>query len=397
MQTYLPLIQAMLSEWYLFTLNNPLYAAALAITVWLLTSILYSIRIGSLKRAKTVSEKAGAESTNALQKQLQESQEELTATTLQMEKAASAAQEETQRALSLEQLIYQRNKQIADMIQMLATSFDLGERPLLATEDVKADLLWQQHTKVVTQLVERLRTEQQAKKELQQTYQAETAKLAEKEVQLETLQSTLDNHTTLLSNLERVLEEQKTILQQQNNSQQALSDTLKNFQLPVAVAPIAVVPPAEPIKETIKPYVHFEAKSYAVDTPLTQTPPSQTFQSPKTVDQKTPFEVVNTLEAEAHVKVDIKPKSAFEEAPYASLDTEQQPVIPAKGSMGIIKNLFAKKQPPAKTEPQWTDTKPVEPEALPLPTKTEQQPDEKEKKAPGKLQGLYSRFKPKGK
>jgi myosin heavy subunit len=392
----------MLSEWYLFTLNNFLYASVLAIMVWLLTSILYSIRIGGLKRAKAASEKAGIENANAVQKQLQENQEELTAATLQMEKATSAAQEETQRALSLEQLIYQRNKQIAETIQMLATSFDLGERPLLATEDVKADLLWQQHTKVVTQLIERLRIEQQAKKELQQTYQAETAKLAEKEVQLEALQSTLDNHTTQLSNLERVLEEQKTILQEQNNSQQALSDTLKNFQppvavAPIAVAPIAVVPPAEPLKETIKPYVHFEAKSYAVDTPLTQTPPSQTFQTPKTVDQKTPVEAVNTLEAVAPIKVDIQAKSAFEEAPYASLDTEQQPVIPAKGSLGIIKNMFAKKQAPAKTEPQWTATKPAEPEVLPLPTETEQQPDEKEKKAPGKLQGLYSKFRSKGK
>ena len=181
MQTYLPLIKAMLSEWYLFTLNNALYAAVLATAVWLLTAILYSIRIAAIKRGKAASEKAAAKSLNAAQQQLQLSQEELAATVEQMEKAQSAAQDETQRALALEQLIYQRNQQIAGTIQTLATSFDLGERPLLASEDVKADSLWQQHDKVIMQLIERLRTEQQAKIELQQTCQTATAKLAEKE------------------------------------------------------------------------------------------------------------------------------------------------------------------------------------------------------------------------
>jgi hypothetical protein len=351
-----------------------------------------------------------------------------------MEKATSAAQDETQRALTLEQLIYQRNKQIADIIQMLATSFDLGERPLLATEDVKADLLWQQHTKVVTQLIERLRTEQQAKKELQQTYQAETAKLAEKEILLVALQSTLDNHTTQLSKLERVLEEQKSILQQQNNTQQVLSDTLKNYQPPVA-------PPAKPIQEAIKPFVQFEAKSYATDNLYAQTAPqSQPIEAPKVADQKTLVEPVKIIEAVAPVNIDTKPATTHEEVPhssldieqqsvipaknslgkikglfgkkqapvkkvepeeppYASLDIEQQPVIPAKDSLGKIKNMFGKKQIPVKTEPQWTAEKPVEPEAeaLPLPAETEQHPDEIANKAPGKLQGLYSKFLSKGK
>ncbi|MGZ8907836.1 MAG: hypothetical protein ACXW1U_19195, partial [Methylobacter sp.] len=141
MQTYLPLIEDLLFNWYLFTLSNPLYAAVLAITVWLLTAMFYSIRIAAIKRKKAASEKVGAENLAAAQQQLQHAQEELAASTLQMEQAQSAAQDETQRALALEQLVYQRNQQIAGIIQSLATSFDLGERPLLATEDVKADAL----------------------------------------------------------------------------------------------------------------------------------------------------------------------------------------------------------------------------------------------------------------
>ena len=38
METYLPIIKATLSDWIQLTLNNPMYAAALAIAVWLLCS-----------------------------------------------------------------------------------------------------------------------------------------------------------------------------------------------------------------------------------------------------------------------------------------------------------------------------------------------------------------------
>ncbi|MFI3185324.1 MAG: hypothetical protein QX198_05020 [Methylococcaceae bacterium] len=392
MQTYLPLIQAMLSEWYLFTLNNVLYAGVLATAVWLLTAMLYSIRIASIKRAKAASEKASIESLTTVQHQLQHTQEELAETTLQMEKAASAAQAETQRALTLEQLIYQRNKQIAEIIQTMATSFDLGERPLLASEDVKADLLWQQHTKVITLLIERLRAEQQTKIELQQTCQAETAKLAEKEVLLEALKVTLDTHADQLSKLESALAEQKTALQQQNNVQQVLSDTLKNFQP-------AVIQAAEsaPVINTWQQPVQKE-ETPALKEPLIvqESPTIQVNEDPQAT--ATPIEPVSTLETAAPMFADIKPKQVVEKEPYVSLDIEQQPVVPAKGSFGKIKNLFGKaKSQPVKTEPQWAVKQPD----VTLPSDIEQQPDieapVKTEKPQGKLKDLYSKFKSNGK
>ncbi len=393
MQTYLPLIQTMLSEWYLFTLNNALYAGVLATAVWLLTAMLYSIRIASIKRAKAASEKAGIESLTTVQHQLQHTQEELAETTLQMEKFASAAQEETQRTLTLEQLIYQRNKQIAETIQTMATSFDLGERPLLASEDVKADLLWQQHTKVITLLIERLRTEQQAKIELQQTCQAETAKLAEKEVLLETLQVTLDTHADQLSKLESALSEQKAVLQQQNSAQQVLADTLKNYQP-------AITRPAEPapvIKTWQQPVQKEEIPAIKEPLIVQESPDIQINEAPQAA--ATPIEPVATAEKAAPVFVDIKPKPVVEKESYTSLDIEQQPVVPVKGSFGKIKNLFGKtKSQPVKTEPQWAVPKPE----VTLPSDTEEiQPDietpVKPEKTPGKLKGLYSKFKAKGK
>ncbi|MDO9270686.1 MAG: hypothetical protein Q7T96_16410 [Methylobacter sp.] len=452
MQTYLPFIKAMLSEWYLFTLNNALYAAVLAATVWLLTALLYSFRIAAIKRGKAAGEKAAIKTLNDTQQQLRLSQEELATSVEQMENAQSAAQAETQRALALEQLIYQRNQQIAGTIQTLATSFDLGERPLLASEDVKADSLWQQHDKVIMQLIERLRTEQQAKIELQQTCQTATAKLAEKESLLNALKSTLDNHTNQLSKLEQALEEQKSMLQQQNDTQLVLSDTLKNFQ-PAVTSPAE--PKVEPKPEIFRAVNDWQqpiqiTENTAVEEPLIAQPePGQQVEQINAVPEaaftrqveETPMESVRAIEevepldwvldddlqpvarktpsassireqqAVAPSKGSfgkikglfgkqpaqtIEPQPAVEEDTYASLDMEQQPVIPAKGSVGKIKNLFGKKQQPVKTEPQWIDTQPVE--TVPPSedqANTDQQSDDV--KTPGKLKGFYSKLRSKDK
>lgn len=439
METYLPVIKALLSEWYLFTLNNPLYAGVLATVVWLLTATLYSIRLASLKRKKAASEKAGFESLNAMQQQLQQSQESLAETVEQMEKAQRAAQDETQRALALEQLIYQRNQQVAGTVQTLATSFDLGERPLLASEDVKADSLWQQHDKVIMQLIERLRTEQQAKTELQQTYQAETAKLAEKEVLLNTLQSTLNNHTSQLSKLEQALEEQKSMLQQQNNSQRALSDTLKNFQ-PVVTQPIAPKPETfTAVKDWQQPIQAAENPPVIEEPQIAQPEPTKpveqisvapeaaaTHQVEQTPIESAPaFEEIENLDLDLVLDENMQPvtketpatasdldqqaaasskesfgkvKGLFGKKQSSEPDVESQPATPSKGSLGKIKNLFGKKEQTVKTEPQWTDAEPdetVPPTPIEERADTVQQSDDV--KAPGKLKGFYSKFRSKDK
>ena len=231
METYLPIIKAILSDWLQLTLNNPYYAAALAIAVWLLTAILYSIRIASLNRKNNASEKARIEMQNNLntaQQQMQLMQAELAANTEQMEQARQLAQKESQRATGLEEQLSQRNQQVAGIIQSLHTSFDLGERPLPVMGDIKAEGLWQQHDRVINLLTTRLQSEQQAKTELQQSYQAETVKRAEKEALIETLQTTLATQTSQVSKLEQALEEQKSMLQeQQDKAQQVLSQALE--------------------------------------------------------------------------------------------------------------------------------------------------------------------------
>lgn len=406
MQDYLPLIKSMLSEWYAFTLNNALYAAALATAVWLLTSMLYSIRISALNRGKIAEQKAAEQNLNAMQQQLQQSQEALAETVEHMEKARLTAQNETQRALTLEQLIYQRNQQIAGTIQTLATGFDLGERPLLATEDVKADALWQQHDKVVTQLAERLRTELQAKIELQQTCRAESAKLAEKEALLKTLQSTLDNHTGQLAKLELALQEQKSILQHQDDAQQLICDTLKKYQ-PGALR--LAEPEPETVAVSAAP-VQLEEPSYREEILI--VPPNQDSQAEAANEEvqaalsepveQTPAEPALTVDAIAPVSLEITPQ-ADEEAQPVSVDVEPEPLAPAKGSFGKIKNLFGKKQQAVKTEPQWTvadvEIQPLQlnEEAQPIVSTDNDEVAEQEKTKPGRLKGFYNKFASKGK
>ena len=235
METYLPILKAILSDWIVLTLDNPFYASVLAFIVFLITAILYSIRIASLKAKNVSGEKARLEMEANLNAQLtvakqqqQAIQDELTANTEQMKRDQQLAQKEAERAARFEDLLSQRNKLVAGIIQTLATSFDLGERPVPLMGDIKAEGLWQQIDRVIGLLTNKLQSEQQAKTQMQQSYQAETVKLAEKEAQLVTLQTTLVAQTSQLTQLEQSLEEQIGLLkQQQDEAQHVLSQTLE--------------------------------------------------------------------------------------------------------------------------------------------------------------------------
>lgn len=224
MQAYLPIIQDLLFQWYQFTLDNAAYAAALAASVWLLTALFYSIRIAFINRRSRAKAKEAQNSIDTAQQQAQKQQEELSANTARMEESEAAANKATQRALDLEKRITEHNVKLTDGLRTLTISFNL-DRPASATEgELEMEGLWQQYSAVIAQLTERLRAEQQTKTELQQAYQTETAKLAEKETLLETLQAQADAQTQQLAGLR----EQNASLQQQ------ISDTAQNQQANLA-------------------------------------------------------------------------------------------------------------------------------------------------------------------
>ena len=398
METYLPIIKTTLSDWFQLTLNNPLYAAALAIVVWLLTAIVYSIKISSLKKINTASEKARLEMQNNLktaQQQMQLMQEELAANTEQMEKDKQLAQKEAGRATGLEEQLSQRNQQIAGIIQSLHTSFDLGERPVPVMGDIKAEGLWQQHDRVINLLTTRLRSEQQAKTELQQAYQAETAKRAEKEALLETLQTTLAAHTGQVSKLEQALEEQKSMLQeQQDKAQQILSQTLEKHLAELARLS-ELEQQALDLVNTRQQLTQLEEKLNAKDAMITQ------LEKDKPVDQ-VKVQAQPAFIKQEEIETTVKLPKTTDVVPPAPPVIEQPPVSPVKeqpgGVAGKFKGLFVKtKQEPIKTEPEPIETRSYEAEIQPAPVDLEEQPvspvKEQTTGVTGKLKGLFGKTK----
>jgi hypothetical protein len=229
MQAYLPIIQDQLFQWYQLTLDNAAYAAALTASVWLLTVLFYRIRIAFINRKNRIKAKEAQNSIDAAQQQAQKLQEELSANTARMEESEIAANTATQRALDLERRITEHNIKLNDSLRALTISFDLDRPASSAEGDLEPESLWQQYSAAIAQLTERLRAEQQAKTELQQIYQSETAKLAEKETLLETLQAQLDAQAHRLAGLE----EQNALLQQQisDAAQKQQSETARLVEL----------------------------------------------------------------------------------------------------------------------------------------------------------------------
>jgi len=371
METYLHITQAILSDWIQQTLDNPLYATALATIVFLLTATFYGIRIASLKEKNIASEKAHIEKQNNLnaalntaQQQKQLMQEELAANTEQMEQARQLAQKESQRATGLEEQLSQRNQQVAGIIQSLHTSFDLGERPLPVMGDIKAEGLWQQHERVINLLSTRLQSEQQAKSELQQSYQVEKVIRAEKEALLETLQTTLATQTSQVSNLEQALEEQKSILkQQQDKAQQVLSQTLEKHLSELARL-TELEQQALELVNTRQHLTHLEEKLNAKDALITQLEKNRTVDQVKAQAQPAPLK-------QEKIETIIELPKAAQEVPPTPSDIEEQPVSPVKeqtgGVAGKLKSLFGSKKQPE-------ETKQEKPGIQPAPVAVEQSP-----------------------
>ena len=402
METYLPIIKAYLADWIQVTVNNTKYAVALAIAVWLLCTILYSIRIAFLRRKAIASEKAHIGKQNDLnaalntaQQQMQQIQEELAANTEQMEQAKQFAQKEAERAVKLEEQLTQRNKQVAGIIQSLHTSFDLGERPVPVMGDIKAEGLWQQHDRVINLITTRLQSEQQAKTELQQSYQAETAKRVEKEALLETLQSTLATQTSQLSKLEQALEEQKSILQeQQEKAQQVLSQTLEKHLAELARL-TELEQQALDLVNTKQQITQLEEKLNVKDTLITQLEKDKSVEQVKVQAQPAPLmqEKIETI---------IELPKTEEEVTSAPSNMEEEPVSPVKeqtgGVAGKLKGLFGKtKQEPIASEPEPAETRRYEEEIQPTPVEAEEQPEipvkEQTAGVAGKLKGLFGKTK----
>jgi hypothetical protein len=401
MQEYLPIMKATLLEWVQLALANPLYTAALVVTTALLVAMIGMIKSIPLKRRAAASEKARVDLSNNL----------------------SLTQ---QQATGLQERLVQRNRQVADTVQALTSGFDLGEQPLPAmSEDLVSDDLWQQHDRMITALANRLRAEQQAKAELQQSYQAETGKRAEKEAMIDSLQNTLAEKNLQISGQEQqiaqILEKHAaqsarlTELEQQaqewadaKNQNGLLEERLaaKEAELnllkmqaearkeaeavqPAHAAPLEKAEPiqpqihAEPIEEAvpIQPPIHAE--------PVKEQAPAQP-QIQAQTDQALRMAPPATEAHDSHQTI-VLPDWDYEPEAFVPPKTSAQPSSPAPESSGGItgkfKNLFSKPKP----EPIATEEKAAETTSADAKAQTEKMPEEPS--SPGVAQSRIGKVK----
>ncbi len=231
MQDYLPFFQDLFLQYYQFTLENPVYAACLAIAVWLLTTIFYSLRIGFLNRRNRITLKARLDAENALtaaQQEMQELRQEVVASKQQVE-------QEVQRAVALQERIAGLGGQLSESIVALAAEPELGQQGLSVAPGLEVEHLWQRYSAAVKQLGESLIAQRRTNSELQQSFSAETAKLAEKDSQLQAMQVRLDNQRQQVAKLELAADEHKNQLaQQQQSAEQRLSEVEAKHQADLA-------------------------------------------------------------------------------------------------------------------------------------------------------------------
>ena len=227
MQNFPPEIKQLLTDWYLLTLENPFYAGALVVSVWLLAVLFYSIRIYFANKKQRATEQQTIKVQGMLdeaQQQKKQSEEELTAIT---EKLAKEQQLASEFAVKVEQ----RNQQIVDNIKQLANKFDLSEQLVATAEKPKAEFVWQQQDNILLQLTEKLQVERQEKHLLQETYKQEKEQFSKQEALIVQLQKIVDIQTNKSLQLEQDLNAQRLILQEQKTeAEQKLTDKLAEAQ-----------------------------------------------------------------------------------------------------------------------------------------------------------------------
>lgn len=273
MEAYLPMIQSILLDWYQVTLDNKEYAGALAIVVWLLTAMFYSIRIFFLKKTNAINLKARLalqDNLDNAQQQLQAAQEQLAANTEQLIQAQAALAESSDRVADLIGKIAQDNQRLIDGIKALAGNFELTAPSLPNAETADAADLWQRYADLSGQAVERFKAEQQGKTELQLALWAETSKLAEKEAVLGPLQLRLEAQTEQLNKLELAVEEQKILRErEQAAAEKRLAETIDRHQAELARYADATQRPTQaPAASPAQPVSAPEPKVTVVEKPI---------------------------------------------------------------------------------------------------------------------------------
>lgn len=236
MQDYVHYLEEAWNLWFPLTLQNKEYALFLVVSTWLITAIFYSIRISFLKSKvkRTNNALTLADGQVSELKTLSE------ATALELQ----AAREES---TTLSQQTEQLQGYLSGLEQQLRNKLQSLIEWATTEEDSEADT-GEAVLQRLEQRVERLRSElQNSQKDntrLEASVAVENAKNAEKDQEIQTLQSRLDSQSLQLSKLEISLTEYKSLETQQQIQQQRIADL--EAKLAVAQATTLAPKPAAP-------------------------------------------------------------------------------------------------------------------------------------------------------
>jgi hypothetical protein len=444
LQELLAFFQQLFQQWSELTLLNAPYAITLALTVWLVTAIGYSISLGVVKMRLAREVKARSElqaSLDTTQQQLQSVEQQLAESSQQLEQANQQLEAKAQRASNLEQKLLSSNKKLAEGIAVLVEKFELIDNA--SAQQADADALWQRYSAIIGRVGERFQSEQQVKARLQLDVQAEKSKLADKDASIANLQGRLDSQTQRLAELEQAASEQQNLQQELETFKQRLliaqdkhrGDSARILELEKsagrggvqAAATVAVEPAVRqeaprPVVQVPTPVQYAAVVEEVSVAPVADEQAAAAVAPEVVVKQATPAKATGKLKGlfgnamEKFSKFDEKlgsptaPKAEVAEAvaapaeeviePIAAVEPEQPvaeapPAVvtsPAAGFANKLGGMLGSlKKAPAKPAVELvTDPEPVAVDVAEIPEAP--QTNEVGKK-PGKLGGLLGKFK----
>lgn len=227
MQDYVSFFQGLLVRYYQFTLDNAIYATCLAISVWLITAILYSFTIASLNRKI----RQGLKARDEVQQALDAAREQAGQLQADLEAAGEQVQAESRRSAELTERLSELGAVIGESITALAADPELGQQGLTVAPGLQVEHLWQRYCAAVKHLGEDLLAARKASQQAQQNFNEQSAKLAETNLQLQATQTRFDLQKQQLGKLEQTIAElQGSLEQEQQSAKQRLAAAEARYQ-----------------------------------------------------------------------------------------------------------------------------------------------------------------------
>ncbi|MEQ1636378.1 MAG: hypothetical protein ABL903_06775 [Methylococcales bacterium] len=261
MPTLVSNVKDILLNWNSVIIQSPLISVVIlgaiaALTIWLLVSLYYRIKAGSVRKRLlkviAVNEQARLQLSETLSntaQQVQAIELELNGHKQQVEQLKAAhelSQGQIKRALAQE-------SQIDSDLVSLQTQFFLNE-PLPVKADSDTSLSWQQYRSVVNELTGRLKTGAQFQLELQQEKSKLKTLLAEQTETIQGLNQQIAAQITNVGKREQQFAAQQTQMQQQQEQLKAeLLQALDKLKQPLQVVEHRQIAGSAPVDGHVNP------------------------------------------------------------------------------------------------------------------------------------------------